>query len=399
MKILLLLFPVSVFCQSPAVGNVWDLQGKVLTITQTIMSGLTIKNAIIQANPYIQIFDTTVTLVNCKTREFSTAWFGAKSTIADNSVYLQKSISTCIANNISNLYCADSYTYSTSLLAFNLVGNRYIGFGLNFYGDGDKWNQKQTLTYTGSEFGFGVRVAKGGSFRGIALRGTNTGSGIVVDYNNLLTASGSTGYFIENCFVGNFDINYNISPTGAPWNGDIIYLNNIHSGKCRVGVRSGQPQNKGNEINGFYSWDSCQIAFQIINGNWIIRGGNIAGYCAQMLDVSLAGWNTFSIQGMSAERLLSLGNVYAYNSVYLPPVNLQDMDIRFIPGPQVLFSANTLKIRISNSFLVFYNGICCQEMHFSGPFIWDNNDCGYCEIIDKDIQYIIPVKPNPITFR
>lgn len=393
MKLLsILLLPLSVCGQNITTNpNIIDLQGGILK-PDSIYKNVTIKNAIIEANPYIQIFDTTVTLSNCKAKEFSTAWYGAKSTIADNSPYLQKSISTCIANNITNLYCADSYYFSTSLLAFNFVGTRYIGFGLNFYGDGDHWNQKQTLRYTGSDFAFGVQCAKGGSFRGIALRGTNTGSGIVIDY---LNSYGTTGYTIENCYVGSFEVNYDITPK-ATANGDIIRLNNIHSGRCKIGVRSSSAQNKGNEINGFYSWDSCDIAFQIKNGNWIVRGGNIAAYCGKLLDVSISGWNTFSLQGIYAERLFTLGSVYAYTSVYIPPVNLQDMELQFIPGSQILFATNSYKVRISNSALWFYNGKCCEKMNFAGPFIWDNNDCGRCEIINPVIQYILPVQ-NPVT--
>lgn len=373
------------------VDTTFDFHGTIFHPTEIITGNVIIKNAIIEANPYIQIFDTTVTLINCKTREFSTAWFGAKNSISDNSDYLQKCISTCINNQIINLYCADSYTYSKSLLACYIYKGIYVGFGLNFYSDGDRWNQKQTLTYTGNAFGYGVQCAKGGSFKNISLRGNNSGSGIVVDYT---FGSGSTGFFIEDCFVGNFNINYDISPKGT-YNGDIIHLNNIHSGKCNIAVRSSQPQNKGNEINGFYSWDSCKIAFQITSGNWIIRGGNIAGYCDQVLDINLGGWNTFSIQGLFAESVKSLGNVYAKNSVYLPPVNLQDMDIRFIPGDQILFTSNSPNVRISNSALWAYTGQCCLDMRFEGTFIWDNNDCGNCEINNPNIIYTS--KQNLIT--
>lgn len=384
---LTILFPLSVIASQ---DSTWDLQGQVFHPT-SIIANVVIKNAIIEASPYVQIFDTSTSLINCKTKEFSTAWFGASPKIADNSVQLQKCITICIGNQIANLWCADNYTYSQSLLACNVYNGIYVGFGLNFYGDGDRWNQKQTLTYTGNSFAFGVQVAKGGSFRGITLIGKNVGTGIVVDYDGSKNLSGSTGYFVENCFVGNFDINYDISPRGT-WNGDILRFNSIHSGKCRIGIRSNSPQNKGNEINGFYSWDSCkEIAINIRAGNWIVRGGNIARFCEQILGVSLSGWNTFSVQGLFAESVKSLGYVYAQNSIYLPPVNLQDMDIQFIPGTQCLFTSNSTKVRISNSTLWFYNGLCCQKMWFQGAMLWDNNDCGQCELnANNQIQYIRP---------
>lgn len=387
----ILFLPLSVFSQ-----NIVDLKGGILK-PDSILKNVTIKNAIIEANPYIQIFDTTVTLQNCKTREFSTAWYGASPSIADNSPYLQKSISTCIANNM-DLSCAESYTTLKPLLAFKLVNGKYTGFGFNFYGDGDRWNQRQTITYKGNEFAYGVQVAKGGSIRGISFVGNNSGTGIVIDYDGTKNASGSTGFSVTDTRVGNFEINYDISPKGTH-NGDILRLTNIKSGKCKIGVRSSSAQNKGNEIIGYYSWDSCGTAFQITGGNWIVRGANIANYCERILNINVSGWNTFSIHGLFGERVYSLGYVNAKNSVYSPPVNLQDMDIRFIPGDQVLFTSNSPKVRISNSFLVFYNGICCQQMNFQGPFIWDNNDCGNCEIDNPSIQYIIPQPQHPITFR
>lgn len=399
---LTILFPLSVLAENikkdTSMSGVWDLKGRVLNISAKISGNVTIWNAKIEASPYIQIFDTTVSLINCRTREFSTAWYGAKPGIKDNSAQLQKAIRTAIDNAIPNLYCADSYSYSQSLIAYTIYKGQYVGFAINFYGDGDRWNQRQTLTYTGNSFGYGVQVAKGGSFRGITLIGNSKGNGVVIDYDGSKNKSGSTGFFIEDCFVSNFDINYYISPAGT-FNGDIIHLNNVHSGKCRIGFVSAQPQNKGIVIDGFYSWDSSQVLIEVISGNCNVSNVQVAGYTEQLFYVQINGWNTFSVTNLYAESVKSLGTILAYNTVYLPPVNLSNMDIRFTAGSQKLFTTNSPKVKISNSALWFYNGQCCQQMNFSGPFIWDNNDCGSCDIVDPDIQYIYPSRLNPVTIR
>ena len=83
--------------------GIWDLQGKTLNINGKISGNVIIKNAIIEANRYAQIFDTNVALENCKTDNFSVAWYGAKPTNADNSDAFQKSSDMCIKNNIYNL--------------------------------------------------------------------------------------------------------------------------------------------------------------------------------------------------------------------------------------------------------------------------------------------------------
>ena len=56
---------------------------------------------------------------------------------------------------------------------------------------------------------------------------------------------------------------YDISPNGVTYNADIIKLEDIKVDNCRVGVRSGQAQEKGNEINNIVAWGNTQILIQI----------------------------------------------------------------------------------------------------------------------------------------
>ncbi|MEP6949315.1 MAG: hypothetical protein ABI863_08580 [Ginsengibacter sp.] len=398
-------YQASRFLKDTSMTGVYDAAHKVMHIEGKISGTVTIQNAIIEANPYIQIADTTVTFINCKTKEFSSAWYGAKSTNADNSVQLQKCINTCIKNGIKNLYIADNYSYSQTLKAFNISNGQYIGWALNIYGDGDRWDDRQTLHYTGSGIAFGVQLAKGGSISKLTIKGNykppkNTGpvyyntpfpvkpgnSGIVIDYDGSKNTGGSTGFFIEDTDVDGFDVLYDISPNGATYNADIIHLNNIHCGNGRIGVRSGQAQEKDNEINGIFSWGSIQVLIQIGKsgkvqaGNYVVRGGNVAGGCVQLFDISLSGWNSFHVYGLYAESIARIGTIYARTDLYNPTAGLNGLEVKFQTpdnaGAQTLFTGNSYKIIFRDCDMWYYDGKKGNPMTWAGNFTFDNVDFG-----------------------
>lgn len=393
------------FVKDTTMSGTYDASGSVMHIEGKISGTVTIQNAIIEANPYIQIFGSSVTLINCKTKEFSSAWYGAKKTNADNFNELQKCITACIANSIKNLYIADSYSYSQTLKAFNIYGGQYVGWALNIYGDGDRWDDRQTLTYTGNGIAFGAQYAKGGSISKLTIRGNyqapqNTGvgyyntafplklgnSGIVIDYDGSKNTGGSTGFFIEDTNVDGFDVLYDISPNGVTFNADILHLNNIHCGNGRIGVRNGQAQEKGNEINGIYSWGNLQVLIQIGKsgkqqaGNYIIRGGNIAGNCVQLFDLSLSGWNSFHVYGLYAEDIARIGTIYAWTDIYNPSVGINGLEVQFATqeraGPQTLFNGNSYKIIFRDCDMWYYDGKVGDAMTWGGNFTFDNVDFG-----------------------
>jgi hypothetical protein len=78
------------------ISGTWDLQGQILSISAKISGTGIIKNALIEANPFIQIFETSIALSGCRAREFSAMWYGASPGNPDNSEALQQSINTCI---------------------------------------------------------------------------------------------------------------------------------------------------------------------------------------------------------------------------------------------------------------------------------------------------------------
>lgn len=389
-----------------AIRGVWDLQGKVLKFNGKILSG-TIRNAVIEANPYIQIFDTSVVLQNCKAREFSTAWYGANEKFIDNEVYLQKAIDICIMNRIKNLYVASSYKFSKTLTFQNIYNSSYTGFAINFYGDGDIWDQRTILTFTDSNLNkpaILIQLTKGGTFSNFSLKGNykapiykdtsyyftnfpvnNNYSGIVIDGDGTKNTGGSTGFKIENVVVDGFDVLYDISPNGVTFNADIIRLNDIQCGNGRIGVRSGQAQEKGNIINNITSWGRLHTLFQsgksgkFQGGDYTINGGNIAGLPVQLFDVQQSGWNNFTVNDLYAESLGRLGYFGSSTSQHKIPISLNRVRIRFaqkeLAGEQTLIISQAPRFIINNSTLWYY-GYVGRNMKFSGNITFDNCDFG-----------------------
>lgn len=382
----------------------WDLHGDILHLSSKISGNITIRNAIIEANPYIQIFSPEVLLINCKTKEFSTAWYGANKAISDNSTLLQRCIDICIFNGITNLYVADSYQYSTSLKAYYLYNGIYTGFCLNMYGDSDMWNNRTTLTYTGNSFAIGYQLAKGGSISKLWIHGKyvppiNTGisyyntnfpvsvglNGIVIDYDGTKNSSGTSALHIHDTMVDGFDVLYSVSPNGFTFNADVLTFTNIRCGNGRIGFQSGQAQEKGNQINNIVSWGNLQTLISIGKsgkyqaGQYIIRNGNIAGGCVQLFDISLSGWNGFAVHGLYAESIARIGTIYAWTTATLVPVDIRNLYVRFAlkaqAGNQTLITSNSPRVKLSDSSLWYY-GTINELMTFSGRMTFDNCDFG-----------------------
>lgn len=382
-----------------------DYNGDIVEFRAKVSGPFAIRNAIIEANPYLEIFNTEVSLVNCKTREFSTAWFGAKSTNVDNSIQLQKAIDTCIANSIRNLFVAASYNFGTSLKIQNLSGSTYLAATLNIYGDSGMWDGHTTLTYTSNTgFAVGFQLAKGGSIHHLQIKGNyippahvdasyyttafpvRAGyNGLVIDWDGSHNTSGSTALSVYDIMVDGFDVLYAVSPNGVTFNADVLSFTNIRCGHGRIGFQSGQAQEKGNQINNIVSWGNLHTLISIGHsskyqaGQYIIRNGNIAGNCVQLFDVSLSGWNGFAVHGLFAEGIARIGTIYAFTTATLLPVDLQNLYIRFAlkasAGSQTLLTSNSVRIKITNSILWYY-GTIGETMSFVGPMTFENCDFG-----------------------
>ncbi len=84
---------------------------------------------------------------------------------------------------------------------------------------------------------------------------------MVIDYDGSKNRGGSTGVQLHDLNVGNFAIDYAISPNGVTVNADIIIMENIRCGDARLGISAGQAQEKGNVIRGLYSWGRIHTVF------------------------------------------------------------------------------------------------------------------------------------------
>ena len=387
------------------INGTWDLQGKVLVISAKISGNGIIKNALIEANPFVQVFDTTINLVGCRTREFSAMWYGASPGSKDNYAALQKSINTCIGT--FPLYIPRGvYNYSRSLKIFVLYKGSYVGASIHMYGDGGIWNDGTVLHYTGNDFALGGQYLKGAEIDHLTFRGNfhapsvngpayyaipfnkyndpkvgGNLTGIIIDYDGSKNTGGSTAVQLHDLNVGNFAIDYAISPNGRTFNADIIIMENITCGDARLGISSGQAQEKGNVIRGLYSWGRIHTLFATNiygknqAGNYTIDGGNIAGLCIRLFYNPESGWFPTNISNLYCESIGSIGTITAGDSKNNMPTSISNCVFDFAytadAGVQTLFTSNSTFIKFSNCQFRYY-GRYSDTLHFSGIATFDN---------------------------
>ena len=381
------------------------MHGKILSISAKISGNCIIKNALIEANPFIQVFDTSVNLVGCRTREFSAMWYGAASGNKDNYAALQKYINTCIGT--FPLYIPRGvYNYSRSLKIFYLYNGSYVGASIHMYGDGGIWNDGTVLHYTGNDFALGGQYLKGaeidhltfrGNFHSPSLNGPayyaipfaqyndpkvgQNLTGIIIDYDGSKNTGGSTAVQLHDLNVGNFAIDYAISPNGHTFNADIIIMENITCGDARLGISSGQAQEKGNVIRGLYSWGRIHTLFATNiygknqAGNYTIDGGNIAGMAIRLFYNPESGWFPTNISNLYCESIGSIGTITAGDSKNNMPTSINNCVFDFAyasdAGVQALFTSNSTFIKFSNCLFRYY-GRYSDTLHFTGIATFDN---------------------------
>jgi len=200
-------------------------------------------------------------------------------------------------------------------------------------------------------------------------------AGIVIDYDGSINTGGSTGVKIHDVLVGNFSINYLVSPNGKTFNADILLFENIRCGDARVGFATGQAQEKGNVIRGTYSWGSIHTLISIGRfekaqaGNYVIDGGNVAGRCIRLFDISQSGWYASSVNNLFAESIATIGCITTQL-----PTSISNATFHFVfpevIGKQTLFYSSNNLTRFSNCIFRYYGSN--QAMKFSGDATYDN---------------------------
>lgn len=377
------------------ITNTWNIpKGTILKFGSKgkISGNGTIRGGIIDAAYTQWIFDTALNVFpeGTYTNVFSARWFGAGQ-FKDNYVPLQKSINTILNNGtLRNLFIPRGvYAYSKSLKVESIYKGNFSNCSIHLYGESSFWDSGPgtTLQYTATDgFALGLQLNKGSEIDHLTITGmfkapegddrtyynipfenfndvngkcTPLYAGLVIDYDGSKNVSGSTGIQVHDVNVGNFSIDYLISPNGKTFNADILLFENIRCGNAKVGFATGQAQEKGNVIRGIYSWGSVHTLFvagkygKAQAGNYTIDGGNIAGRCIRLFDIAQAGWYSTNISNLFAESLGSIGTI----STQIP-VSISNSTFHFMypskVGRQVLFNSNNEKVVFSNCILRYY---------------------------------------------
>ncbi len=368
----------------------------------------TIKGGIVDAALTQWIFDTTLTIIPEGTygKDFSAKWFGA-GYVKDNFSALQKGINTVLSNQgLKNFFIPKGvYEYSRSLKIANINRDRYEAVTIHMYGESSFWDccAGTTLKYTATDgFALGLQLNKGTEINNLNITGQfkspgGTDSvyynipydkytdangkcgigytGIVIDYDGSKNNSGSTGVKVHDMNVGNFAVDYFVSPNAVTFNADILIFENIRCGDAIIGFASGQAQEKGNVIRGIYSWGSIHTLFTTGRfgkgqaGNYTIDGGNIAGRCIRLFDINQSGWYSTFISNIFAESIATIGKV---NSQIPSSISNSTFHFKFpnAIGNQILFTTDRGKTKFSNCIFRYYG--LKDPMRIAGNPLYDN---------------------------
>ena len=255
-----------------------------------------------------QIFDTSLTVnPHSVNQDFSVKWYGAKGNNSDAYTAIQKSINTCIKNNIRTVYIpAGGYKISKPLIIRGTsapgTDNKRSFCTLEILGESSFWDSNmgsEISTTFNNAFAIGIQDGKGCKIRKIKIAGLFTPprtknsqeffsmpfekftdgksrdsrnspySGIVIDpftnlpsnplppdggYPSLLnyygksgslqTQSGSTGTELEELSISGFVVGICSSPNGLTRNAEITIINKVQFSNCKLCISGGQDQEK-----------------------------------------------------------------------------------------------------------------------------------------------------------
>ena len=369
----------------------------------------TVRGGIIDAAIGQWIFDTTITVYPEGTygKDFSARWYGAGRQ-ADNAGALQKGINTVLDNpqTLRNFFIPKGiYPFGRPLMVQSVYKGSYVGTTIHIYGEASFWDccNGTTLQYTAvSGFALGLQLNKGTEINNLIITGkfkspvgndslyfnipfekymdannkcSDTYAGFVIDYDGSKNSGGSTGLSIHDINVSNFSIDYLISPNGKTFNADILVFQNIRCGDARIGFATGQAQEKGNTIRGIYSWGSIHTLFSIGRygksqaGQYTIDGGNVAGRCIRLFDITQIGWYATHISNLFAESIASIGSITSQI-----PTTVDNCTFHFalpqVVGRQNLFYANNSKVAFNNCTFRYYG--LKDAMKFTGEATYNN---------------------------
>jgi hypothetical protein len=376
----------------------WNAGGNILNITGKISGAYQISNAIIQANPFIQIFDTTVTFgSNIQCERFSAMWYGSKTANADNSSQLQLSINACINRPYILFIPSGVYKTSKSLWVsiYDSSTNKFLQSSITIKGTAHFWGDGGSqIKYSGDDNAINFQLNKGTNVSGLIITGgwvspsgsmftyfnltdseyTNQGTsgngiGLAIDPTTAGSqTSGSTGCFFNDMQIGGFRTLIRISNNSAQ-NGEILLFDHIQFGPAYTGVTTTQPQEKGNEFRHIYSWSSINYLFRINRGNYYIDGLNIAGRCRNLFWVYSGGFFPSYVKNVYAESIGSIGSFIGGLAMDISN-SLFDFAYQSDVGKLTLLTSNASATKFSNCNFRYYGNQ--DTLKFSGPATFSN---------------------------
>lgn len=394
------------------INKTWELpQGTILRFGSKghISGSGIIRGGIIDAPMGQYIFDTTINIFPEGTYgdKFSAKWFGA-GRVKDNAGALQKGINTMLANQgtLTNFFIPKGvYPFGRPLLVFSIYKEKYVGCTIHIFGESFFWDSGSgtTLEYTATDgYALGLQVNKGSEINNLTIRGQFKSpggkdslyynipfekfqdangkcnmmyAGIVIDYDGSKNPSGSTGVKVHDVSVGNFSIDFLVSPNGQTFNAEILLFENIRCGDAKIGFVSAQAQEKGNVIRGIYSWGSIHTLYSAGRfgksqaGHYTIDGGNIAGRCVRLFDITQIGWYSTAISNLFAENIATIGSITSQI-----PMGISNCTFHFVYsrqiGKQNLLNTNNENIAFTNCIFRYYG--LKDPMKFSGKATFNN---------------------------
>ena len=384
-------------------GTLTIPEGKILKFEGGKITGKgTINGGIIEANYQSFILDTTLTVNPKSVNEyFSVKWFGAAGNNTDDYNAIQKTISTCIKNNIRTVFIPfGRYKISKPLIIFNNAGSFCT---VEILGESSFWDSN-----TGSElystfantFAIGIQNGKGCKIRKLKITGLftppntsdrhkffNTSfenftdgicrdsryspyAAIVIDpftnlssnkmpsdggypglrnyygmYDHLSTNTGSTGTEIEEMSINNFVVGICSSPNGLTRNAEITLINKIQFQNCKLCISGGQDQEKANTISNIFCWGGTHTIFGTdlyggprMAGNWNIDHANIAGAVVRFINNDQHGYFPTYISHVFAESLGTWGTINSELACEISDCHI-DFEYQKVAGSQTLLTS------------------------------------------------------------
>lgn len=402
------------------ISTTLNANGKILKFNSgnSLTGTGTVYNAIYKfSNNLSKAFDLTINHTNVKvdTPNISVMVFGATGNgVTDDQPALQKASDTIIANPTltRNLWFpGGNYLINNPWMLYYWDGSEYQQFTINIIGTSGVQGSnligfpRIICNYTDS-FAIGVQRAYGGGIRGISVEGPWTcnlsndqfytnptwsviapnmrdtqwspSAGIVLDpftgivpadggyprmtswYKGPSTASGLTGFNINEALVKGFTVGILNSPNGVTQQGEDCSIQEIQIDYCKVAIVYCQRQSDRTLIHNLRSWyylntiidinsyGACQGTIAAIDGI------NVAGVVYQLFNLNCQ--KSLSIRNIYAENFFKIGQVFGlYTGVsidssnfefYISPTNLQP-DIHF----------NFMNVQISNSVARYYDDL------------------------------------------